>query len=190
VTGAAPSAARLDGAIRVFDRVVRAVLSVAFAGILVAAVAQVASRYIPGVSLLGSEEVARYLMVATAFLAIPMLTFGRQQIAVDALAHYLPTGWPKLWLQRVILLVEIVFYTVFANYSYFVYADYAATGQSSTSLGIPLAVPALTVMLGAALGVVATLVLLVRTFLSSDDYRRGSTLVEADAARDDEQGAR
>lgn len=185
---AAPGAARLDGAIRAFDRVMRAVLGVAFAGILVAAVAQVASRYIPGTSAIGVDEVARFLMIATTFLAIPMLTFGRQQIAVDALAHYLPAGWPKLWLQRLILLIETTFYAVFANYAYLVYANYAATGQASTSLAIPIAVPSLTVMLGALLGAVATVVLLVRTFLRPDDYRQATATVDAGVNDDLEAG--
>ena len=170
MSSAAPRAAGIDRGIRVFDRVVRTALGAAFAGILVAALVQVASRYVPGVSVIGIDEVARFLMIGTAFLAIPLLTLSRLQIAVDALAHYLPQGLPKLWLHRVVLVVEGIFYVVFANYAWFVFLDYNQTRQTTTSLNIPLSIPTVLMVIGAALGAIAASVLIVRTFVVPADY--------------------
>lgn len=175
----------LDRVVEAADRLLRAVLAVAFGVILAATLVQIIGRSVFGATIIGTDEVARYLMIATTFLAIPLLVRGRLMIAVDALAHYLPDGATQLWLQRAIYLVEAFFYLVFTNYAAIVLSNFLSTGQSSAELAIPLAWPVATMVAGTALGFVSSLLLLARTFIVPEQYassERGGfpTLQEGD----------
>lgn len=178
--------AALDRAVAGFTAVLKLFLTLAFATILVVTLMQIAGRNGLISSFTGAEEIARFLMVGTTFLAIPILVNSRLNIAVDALAHYLPRGMTQVWLQRLILLVEGVFFAVFAYYAWTsVLAGYLRTGQASPELAIPLTWPTLAMILGAALGAVVTLAMLVRTFLYPAGYRRltESSMVIADGGQ-------
>lgn len=161
----------LDRVIDLVNRVLKIGLTAAFALILLVTLAQVSGRHGLTPTVTGADEIARYLMVATTFLAIPILVNERLNIAVDALAHYLPNGVTQTWLQRIIYVVETTFYAMFANYAGLVWSNYQTTGQASPELSLPLSWPLMTMIVGAALGAVVTLALFARTFLYPDDYR-------------------
>ncbi|MFD1860261.1 TRAP transporter small permease [Aeromicrobium camelliae] len=160
----------LDSGLAVFDRALRVLLTVAFAAILVVTLAQVAGRNGLLGTFTGADEIARYLMIVTTFLAIPVLIRARLHIAVDALAHYLPTGRVQVWLHRLIYAIEAAFYLLFANFTVLVIGNYQRTGQKSAELAIPLSWPMLAMVVGAILGAVVSLAYLLRTFLRSADY--------------------
>lgn len=151
------------------DRVFRYLLVVMFAAVLVAALVQVGARYVFHVTIIGPEEVARYLMIACTFLAIPVLAKSRNQIAVDALAHYVPNGTPQVWLARTVLIIEALFLVVFGYFAWEFTDGLLGTGQATVGLGMPLSWPALTMVTGAGLGLVVTLALLVRTFTAAGE---------------------
>ncbi|WP_166375838.1 TRAP transporter small permease [Aeromicrobium phragmitis] len=160
----------LDAAVNGLDRVLRVLLTVAFGAILVVTLVQIAGRNGLLSTMTGADEIARYLMVVTTFLAIPVLTKGRLHIAVDALSHYLPAGVPQVWLHRVIFAIEGAFYLFFANFAVLVVGNYQRTGQTSAELSIPLSWPMLAIVTGAVLGGLVSLALLVRTFLRAEEY--------------------
>lgn len=172
-----PKSRRLDRVLAVSDQALRGTLVVLFATVVVAALVQVAGRYLFHVTIIGPEEIARYFMIACTFLAIPVLARSRNQIAVDALAHFLPQGITQLWLARVILTFECIFLVVFALFSWEFASGLLSTGQSTVGLGMPLAWPALSMVFGAVLGFIVTAILLVKTFTpagSVDPYGIGA----------------
>ena len=150
------------------DIFLRVLLTVLFTVVLVAALVQVLTRYVFQVSVIGPEEIARYLMVACTFLAIPVLARTRNQIAVDALAHFLPKGVTQLWLARLVLLVELTFLAVFAYYTWEFTNELVVSRQASVGLQVPLWWVTFTMVLGPVLGGGMTLMLLIDTFVSPD----------------------
>lgn len=187
MTDARPRAVLLlDRSIEVLNNTLKVILTVAFATILIVTLVQVAARNGLMGGFTGAEEVARFLMVGTTFLAIPILVNQRLNIAVDALAHYLPRGVIQVWLQRVIYLVEAAFFAIFAYYAWTsVFAGYQRTGQASPELGVPLTWPTLVMVLGAALGAIVTVAHLARTFLYPREYHRvlDTTMAIADGGQ-------
>lgn len=165
-----------DRVVDAVDRLLRALLVVLFAIMLIAALTQIASREL-GLGIVGAEEVARYMMIGTAFLALPVLTRTRGNIAVDALAHFLPRGAAQLWSARLVLVVEGAFLLTFANYAYVHTSRLADSGQASVALGLPLWVPATAMPVGGFLAAAVTALLLVRTFrpgAAADPYGTGA----------------
>lgn len=151
--------------VEAMDKVLRLVLTIITVVLLLAALTQVATRYVLQVSFVGPEEIARYLMIAGTFLAIPVLAKSRNHIAVDALRHYLPDGLPVVIVERAILLIEIAFLVVFSYYAGVVVGSQQATGGASTGLHVPTWIPMVPVFLGALLGALVTAVLLLQTFI-------------------------
>ncbi|AXH96666.1 TRAP transporter small permease [Ornithinimicrobium avium] len=148
------------------DKVLRVLLTVFMAVMLLAALTQVFVRYALPTTLIGPEEIARYMMIGGTFLALPVLARARNHIAVDALAHYLPGGRSRRWLERLILVLEIVFLGLFSWYAGVVVRDAVDTGGFSAGLQIPNWIPMLPLVVGAVLGLVVTAALLAQSFLS------------------------
>lgn len=158
----------LSAALDKADAALCAVLTIAMAVMLGAALVQVGARYLTTLTVIGPEEIARYMMVGSTFLAIPVLGRRRNHIAVDALAHYLPGRTRKVWLQRLILALELGFLAVFAVLSWEMFSTSLASGQRSIGLDVPLAWPLATVLVGSAIGALVTLGMFVDSFLESD----------------------
>ncbi len=169
-TARRPLVAVLD----VADRVLRVLLTVMFAVMLGATVLQVVARYVFKVSIIGPEEIARYMMVASTFLAIPVLARSRNHIAVDALRHYVPSGAPEAWLSRLVLAVECAFLAVFTWYAWSYTATVHATGQESVGLSVPLSWPTVALPIGSALGLLVTVGMLVLSFGPEDQRPRAA----------------
>lgn len=159
---------RLDVALGIMDRVFSWLLILAMATMLISSVIQVGARYALEVTVIGPDEIARYMMVGSTFLAIPVLARRRNHIAVDAITHFLPVGVGRVWLQRFLLVVEAAFLVAFAYFAYDVLIGVYESGQFSAGLQIPAFYPFSTVVIGAALGGLVTVLLLVQTWLSPD----------------------
>lgn len=162
---ASASRTALDRWLDLADRVLCWVLIVMMAAMLVASVAQVFTRYVLETTLIGPEEVARYMMTGATFMSIPVLARRRNHIAVDALAHYLPNGIPQVLLARLILLFETVFQALFAYFSFQLASELRASGAFSAGLQIPIAWPVSALFIGTGLGALVTAALLVQTFV-------------------------
>lgn len=158
---------RLDRVLDLVDRLLCVVLVVMMATMLIASVAQVFTRYVLETTLIGPEEIARYMMTGATFLSIPVLARRRNHIAVDALAHYLPSGVTQVVLARGVLLLETVFLCAFTVYAYELYESVRSSGQFSAGLQIPVAWPLSALFIGSLVGALVTAALLVQTFLGS-----------------------
>ena len=165
----------LDRVLRIVDRFLRVVLTVGFGMILVVTLIQIAGRYGSFPTMAGADEVARYLMVGTTFLSLPVLINSKLQIAVGALADFLPNGTYQVWLLRVIFIIEGLFYLGFSNFPFLALESYQRTGQSSVELSIPLTWPFATMVLGAGLGGIFSFCLLIRTFIRPGEYADKTT---------------
>lgn len=154
----------LASALNALDRVLLVVLTLMMTVMLLAAIAQVAARYVLETALVGPEEIARYMMIGGTFLALPVLARRRNHIAVDALAHYIPDAG-RVWLERLVLLVELTFLVLFTWYAALVVEELRVGQGFSAGLELPAWIPMLPVALGAGLGLVVTAVLLVQTFV-------------------------
>lgn len=158
----------LDRALNVMDRVLCWVLTAAMAVMLIASVIQVGARYVLEITVIGPDEIARYMMVGSTFIAIPVLAKRRNHIAVDAIAHFLPAGIARIWLQRFLTLVEGAFLFAFAFFAWEVLVGVYESGQFSAGLRIPAFYPVSTVSIGAALGGLVMVMLFIQTWLSPD----------------------
>ncbi|WP_150461549.1 TRAP transporter small permease [Nesterenkonia ebinurensis] len=165
----------LDQVLRILDHFLRVVLTVGFGMILVVTLVQIAGRYGSFPTMAGADEIARYLMVGTTFLALPVLINSKLQIAVGALADFLPEGMTQVWLHRTIFIIEGLFYLAFSNFTFLTLESYQRTGQSSVELSIPLTWPFATMVLGAGLGGIFSICLLIRTFIRPGDYADKTT---------------
>lgn len=160
----------LDRALRLGDLLLCWVLTAMMATMLIASVAQVLTRYVLETTLIGPEEVARYMMVGATFISIPVLARRRNHIAVDALAHYLPNGWPQSLLARIVLLFETLFLAGLTVYAFRLFRSVAESGQFSAGLEIPVAWPISALFIGTGLGTLMTAGMLVQTFLEPDPH--------------------
>lgn len=147
------------------DSALCVVLVIALAAMLAAALVQVGARYLTTATVIGPEEIARYMMVGSTFLAIPVLARRRNHIAVDALAHLMPGPAAKRWLNRLLLALELSFLVILTKLAWDTFRTSWDSGQASIGLGVPLAWPLLTVFVGALIGAFVTLGLLVESFL-------------------------
>src|SRR5699024_1036447 len=147
----------------ILDRIVRWVLVFFSVVMLFASLAQGASREF-SLGIVGAEEVARYSMVATVFLAIPVLTNSRSQISVDAISYFINNDKAYLWFARLILFIEAIFLLIFSNYSYIHTTRLFSSGQSTVALGMPLWVPSVAIPVGAVLGAILTIFMFASTF--------------------------
>ena len=150
------------------DRVLCWLLVLAMATMLIASVVQVAARYVAHATVIGPDEIARYMMVGGTFLAIPVLAKRRNHIAVDAVAHFLPMGQPRIWLTRLITLIELAFLAAFAVFSWQVLRGVHESGQFSAGLQIPTSWPMSTVFIGSSVGALVMAVMFVQSWLVPD----------------------
>ena len=175
----------IDRALNIADRALCWILIAGMATMLVASVIQVASRYVFGATVVGPEEIARYMMTGGTFLAIPVLARRRNHIAVDAVAHFLPVGLARIWLHRAILMVETFFLGLLSYYAFGVVVTVHESGQFSAGLQLPASWPLSMVFIGSALGTLVTLGLLVHSILEPDELGGILQYHESDLALDD-----
>jgi TRAP-type C4-dicarboxylate transport system permease small subunit len=140
----------IDRAIDRVARVIELALALAFILAVLLNFANVVGRYLLGLSLLGSDEVQVFIMVAMTFLGAAVVTRRNLHLRMDVLVRFLPrpvqTG---LRIAEQILLVALAAFVLRQSY------DYAQRmfriGRTSDMAGVPMWIPHGTVTLGFAL---------------------------------------
>jgi TRAP-type C4-dicarboxylate transport system permease small subunit len=131
-------------------RVIELVLAVAFILAVVLNFTNVVGRYVFGVSLLGSDEVQVFVMVAMTFLGAAVVTRRNQHLRMDVLVRYMPE--PVRWLLRIAEQVLLIVLAAFVlSQSWFYAEQMLRIGRASDMAGVPMWIPHGFVALGFAL---------------------------------------
>ena len=138
---------------RLLDRTARAIeliLAVAFILAVLLNFTNVIGRYLFGISLLGSDEVQVFIMVAMTFLGAAVVTRRNEHLRMDVLVRFMPAG-----LQFVLRIAEQILLLVLAGFvlsqSYFYAAQMFSIGRNSDMAGVPMWIPHGSVVLGFAM---------------------------------------
>jgi TRAP-type C4-dicarboxylate transport system permease small subunit len=110
----------------------------------------VVGRYAFGFSLLGSDEVQVFIMVAMTFLGAVVVTRRNQHLRMDVLVRFMPQR-----LRLLLRIAEQILLTLLAGFvlsqSYFYARQMLRIGRSSDMAGVPMWIPHGAVALGFAL---------------------------------------
>lgn len=138
---------------KAFDRVVRAieiVLALAFILAVLLNFGNVVGRYLFGVSLLASDEVQVFIMVAMTFLGAVVVTRRNEHLRMDVLVQFMPA--PVQFALRIaeqVLLLALAGFVL--SQSYFYASQMLRIGRTSDMAGIPMWIPHGSLALGFAL---------------------------------------
>jgi TRAP-type C4-dicarboxylate transport system permease small subunit len=138
---------------KAFDRVARAIeltLAVAFIFAILLNFANVIGRYLLGISLIGSDEVQIFIMVAMTFLGAAVVTRRNLHLRMDVLVQFFPA--PIQVLLRILeqlLLIALAGFVLTRSYIYA--SQMLRIGRTSDMAGVPMWIPHGTVALGFAL---------------------------------------
>jgi TRAP-type C4-dicarboxylate transport system permease small subunit len=152
-----PALARYRGNFRVidqaFDRIARIIeLALALAFILAVALnfGNVVGRYLFGLSLLASDEVQVFIMVAMTFLGAVVVTRRNAHLRMDVLVQFMPAA-ARLALRIAEQLLLIVLAGFVVSQSYFYATQMLRIGRRSDMAGVPMWIPHGILVLGFAL---------------------------------------
>ena len=138
---------------KILDRLARAIeLVLAFAFIIAVLLnfTNVVGRYLFGLSLLGSDEVQVFIMVAMTFLGAVVVTRRNQHLRMDVLVKFMPE--PVRLLLRIAEQVLLLLLAGFVlSQSYFYASQMLRIGRASDMAGVPMWIPHGIVALGFAL---------------------------------------
>lgn len=110
----------------------------AMAAILVVMAVQIFLRYVLNQSLIWSEELARYLLIAMVFLGTATAARRGQHIRIDLVDHVLPAGAAR-GLRRAVDLLVLGYLVYVAWHSLEILSIFSR--QPSSALGVPMAIP-------------------------------------------------
>jgi TRAP-type C4-dicarboxylate transport system permease small subunit len=140
----------LDKAIDHVARVIELALAVAFILAVLLNFTNVIGRYVFGLSLLGSDEVQVFIMVAMTFLGAAVVTRRNLHLRMDVLVRFLPRPVQAgLRFAEQLLLVALATFVVTQSYNYA--QRMFRIGRTSDMAGVPMWIPHGTVTLGFAL---------------------------------------
>jgi TRAP-type C4-dicarboxylate transport system permease small subunit len=135
---------------KAFDRVARVielVLALAFIFAVLLNFANVVGRYLLGISLIGSDEVQIFIMVAMTFLGAAVVAHRNLHLRMDVLVRFFPK--PIQVLLRALEQLLLVALAGFVLSQSFFYAKQMwRIGRISDMAGIPMWIPHATVALG------------------------------------------
>jgi TRAP-type C4-dicarboxylate transport system permease small subunit len=138
---------------RLLDRLARIIelaLALAFIAAVLLNFTNVIGRYLFGVSLLGSDEVQVFIMVAMTFLGAVVVTRRNEHLRMDVLARRAPARVRfVLRIAEQILLIVLAGFVV--SQSYFYTGQMLRIGRTSDMAGVPMWIPHGAVTLGFAL---------------------------------------
>ena len=122
---------------------------------------QVVCRYVLEVSLQGTEELARYLMITGTFLGAAVAVKRKGHIQVD-LRHLfgLNAKTREIW----DTVVNFVAMSVLCLMAYYVYHTLPSWSDRSTALGIPMIFPVGAVFIGLVLMIIHYILLIFQSF--------------------------
>jgi TRAP-type C4-dicarboxylate transport system permease small subunit len=135
---------------KAFDRaarVIELVLALAFIFAVLLNFANVVGRYLLGISLIGSDEVQIFIMVAMTFLGAAVVAHRNLHLRMDVLVRFFPK--PIQVLLRALEQLLLVTLAGFVLSQSFFYAKQMwRIGRVSDMAGIPMWIPHATVALG------------------------------------------
>jgi TRAP-type C4-dicarboxylate transport system permease small subunit len=138
---------------KAFDRVARFIelsLALAFIVAVLLNFGNVVGRYFFGVSLLASDEVQVFVMVAMTFLGAVVVTRRNAHLRMDVLVQFMPAT-----LRLALRIAEQVLLLVLAGFvvsqSYFYASQMLRIGRTSDMAGVPMWIPHGSVALGFSL---------------------------------------
>jgi TRAP-type C4-dicarboxylate transport system permease small subunit len=140
----------VDKALDWIARIIELALAFAFIGAVLLNFTNVVGRYLLGLSLLGSDEVQVFIMVAMTFLGAVVVTRRNGHLRMDVLARRMP-GAVRVLLRIAEQILLIVLAGFVLSQSYFYAAQMFRIGRASDMAGIPMWIPHGTVALGFAL---------------------------------------
>jgi TRAP-type C4-dicarboxylate transport system permease small subunit len=140
----------VDKALDWIARIIELALAFAFIGAVLLNFTNVVGRYLLGLSLLGSDEVQVFIMVAMTFLGAVVVTRRNEHLRMDVLARRMP-GAVRVLLRIAEQILLIVLAGFVLSQSYFYAAQMFRIGRASDMAGIPMWIPHGTVALGFAL---------------------------------------
>lgn len=140
----------IDRALDRLARIIELVLALAFILAVVLNFTNVIGRYLFGLSLLGSDEVQVFIMVAMTFLGAVVVTRRNEHLRMDVLAKRAPEG-VRLVLRIAEQVLLIVLAAFVLSQSYFYAAQMLRIGRTSDMAGVPMWIPHASVTLGFAL---------------------------------------
>ena len=138
---------------KALDRLARGievVLALAFIIAVLLNFTNVVGRYLFGLSLLGSDEVQVFIMVAMTFLGAAVVTQRNAHLRMDVLVRFFPP-FVRLLLRILEQLVLIGLAGFVLSQSYFYARQMLMLGRTSDMAGVPMWIPHAFVALGFAL---------------------------------------
>ncbi len=134
---------------------------VALFGAMLITVGDVLMRNLLGVAVIGTLDMIQLCIMATAFLAIPYAFMTGGHVGVELFTDPLPPRGVAL-VKAIAAAVGLLFMAGVGVYGWGQAAQQIAYGDSSQTIGIPMAWYWAPLLLGAALSVLATLALALR----------------------------
>jgi TRAP-type C4-dicarboxylate transport system permease small subunit len=150
---------------RALDRLARAieiVLALAFIVAVVLNFSNVVGRYLFGRSLLGSDEIQVFIMVAMTFLGAAVVTRRNEHLRMDVLLQFMPDT-VRLGLRATEQILLIVLACFVLSQSYFYASQMLRIGRTSDMASVPMWIPHGAVALGFTLILLIALWRLVTT---------------------------
>ena len=152
----------IDKIWKYIDKGMEYLMAVCFGGMTLVIFLQVVFRYCLKSPLSWSEELARYLFVYISFIGSVIAARGGQHIGVEVLVKRLPKGLEKVVTAIANLLTGIFFVIITVA---FVRMFPMLTKQTTSALGISMAIPYLGLGLGAILMAVFYIIEAIRPFV-------------------------
>jgi TRAP-type C4-dicarboxylate transport system permease small subunit len=140
----------VDKALDWLARVIELALAFAFIVAVLLNFTNVVGRYLFGLSLLGSDEVQVFIMVAMTFLGAVVVTRRNEHLRMDVLVRFMPAA-VRVLLRIAEQLLLILLAGFVLSQSYFYAAQMFRIGRASDMAGVPMWIPHGTVALGFAL---------------------------------------
>jgi TRAP-type C4-dicarboxylate transport system permease small subunit len=138
---------------RIIDRITRGIelaLALAFIFAVLLNFTNVIGRYLFGLSLLGSDEVQVFIMVAMTFLGAVVVTRRNLHLRMDVLVRFMPEPVQlALRIAEQVLLMALAAFVL--SQSYFYASQMYRIGRPSDMAGVPMWIPHTSVALGFAL---------------------------------------
>lgn len=140
----------VDKALDWLARIIELALAFAFIVAVLLNFTNVVGRYLFGLSLLGSDEVQVFIMVAMTFLGAVVVTRRNEHLRMDVLVRFMPIA-VRVLLRIAEQLLLIVLAGFVLSQSYFYAAQMFRIGRASDMAGVPMWIPHGVVALGFAL---------------------------------------
>lgn len=140
----------IDATLDKLTRIIELVLASAFIIAVLLNFTNVVGRYLFGLSLLGSDEVQVFVMVAMTFVGAVVATRRNEHLRMDVLVRMMPEA-VRILLRIIEQALLIALAGFLFSQSYFYAAQMLRIGRASDMAGVPMWIPHGTVALGFAM---------------------------------------